>query len=74
MNEKDKKAFDKWFNSDLQDLPKIHDAYERHIWQSACENKQKEIDIIKAQLQELFESREKLWEENIRLIAMLDIY
>jgi hypothetical protein len=37
MNDKDKQAFEKWFNGDLQKLPEIHDAYERHIWQAALE-------------------------------------
>lgn len=50
MNEKDKEAFEEWFNCDLPELPKLHDAYERHIWQAACEYKQKEIDELKDQI------------------------
>jgi len=46
MNDKDKEAFEEWFNGDLQKLPKIHDAYERHIWQAACEYKDREYSYF----------------------------
>ena len=57
-------------------------------WQAACEYKQKEIERLncyviagykegikqlQSQVEELFKSREKLWEENIRLKEILNL-
>jgi hypothetical protein len=43
MNDKDKEAFEKWFETDARSLfYGIED-----IWKAACEYKQKEIDFLK---------------------------
>lgn len=45
----DEMAFEEWFKRDLKDLPKIHDAYERHIWQSATAFERKRSEkLLKA--------------------------
>ena len=65
MNDKDKKAFGKWFENNWQDSDD-KDVFTQ-AWQSACEYKQKEIDDLKLEYDKLTDWASEYVAENAKL-------
>ena len=80
MNDKDKEAFEKWFESLFPDIN--HENVRREAWLAACCGyKQKEIDNYKTLFEEehsfrveLFNEFKKLQAENAKLRKCVEFY
>ena len=69
MNDKDKKAFGKWFENNWQDSDD-KDVFTQ-AWQAACLYKQKEIDELKLEYDKLTDWASEYVAENAKLKAVV---
>lgn len=82
MNDKDKEAFNQWFEllgeTHLERVVKLNRGASSKAWQDACEYKQKEIDELLKQLKhehDLYKKHLKVYEaENAKLRKCVEFF